>query len=60
VPRLRRLLAAKSRSEDKIVVVKSSKDTPYHHWIDVTGKVEEAGGVITLQLEEERTIMVPD
>jgi biopolymer transport protein ExbD len=59
VPKLRRLLSAKTRPEDKIVVVKSSKDTPYHHWIAVTGMIDEAGGIVTLQLEEERTVVAP-
>lgn len=56
--RIKRKLQGKSRPEDRIVVVKSGKDVPYHHWIAVTGSIEEAGGVITLQLEEERTVQV--
>ena len=56
--RLSGMLKSKSRPEDRIVVVKSSKDTPYHHWIKYTGFIEQAGGIITLQLEEERTVMV--
>lgn len=55
--RLASLLANKSRSEDKIVIVKSSKDTPYFHWIKVTEEIETAGGVITLQVEDERTVI---
>lgn len=55
--RLANLLANKARSEDKIVIVKSSKDTPYHHWIKVTEEIEAAGGVITLQVEDERTVV---
>jgi biopolymer transport protein ExbD len=57
--RIKRKLQGKSRPEDRIVVVKSSKDVPYHHWITVTGAIEEAGGIITLQLEEERQVQVP-
>jgi biopolymer transport protein ExbD len=57
LPRLKSLLAGKTRQEDKIVIVKSSQDTPYHHWILITGQIEEAGGVITLQVEEERTVV---
>ena len=34
--RLTRLLSSKTRAQDKIVIVKSKIDTPYHHWIDVT------------------------
>lgn len=51
-------LQNKTRPEDKIVVVKSSDDTPYEHWIKVTGWVEEAGGVVTLQMEEDQTVTV--
>ena len=55
--RLRNMLAAKKRQEDRIVVVKSSNDTPYDHWIQVTGWIEQGGGIVTLQLEERRTVM---
>jgi len=58
VPRLRRLLAPKVREEDKIVVVKSRPETPYHIWILVTGLIEEAGGFVTIQREEEREVEV--
>lgn len=53
------LLRGKERPEDRIVVVKSAKDTPYHFWIQITGQIEQAGGVITLQIEEEREVQVP-
>ena len=52
------LLANKTRPEDKIVEVKSAKDTPYSMWIRVTGAIEEAGGVVTLQVEVEKDIVV--
>lgn len=54
---LRSQLSTRTRPEDKIVVVKSSKDTPYDVWIRVTGYIEESGGVITIQREEERTVV---
>ncbi len=57
--RLKPLLAGKSRPEDRIVVVKSAKDTPYQHWIRVTALVERAGGLIAIQVEEGREIAVP-
>lgn len=57
--RIRQLLAGKSRPEDKIVVVKSAKDTPYAQWILVTGAIEDSGGTITLQLQEEQVVPVP-
>ena len=53
------LLRGKERPEDRIVVVKSAKDTPYHFWIQITGQIEQAGGVITLQIEEEREVQLP-
>jgi biopolymer transport protein ExbD len=55
--RLREKLAAKVRPEDKIVVVKSDNDTPYHHWIAVTGQITDAGGIVTMQIEEEQTVV---
>ena len=57
--RMKGLLAGKSRPEDKVVVVKSEPDTPYSHWIFVTSVIEDAGGIVTLQLEEEREVQVP-
>ena len=57
--RLRSKFSGKTRPEDRIVVVKSSKDTPYRHWVDVTTRIEDAGGVITLQMEEERQVQLP-
>ena len=56
--KLKELLDVKPKPEDRVVIVKSAKDTPYRHWIRVTGMVEEAGGVITLQLEEEKEVTV--
>ena len=57
--RLRKLLAGKPRPEDRVVVVKSRPEVPYHHWIAVTSMVEEAGGIITIQREEEREVQIP-
>ena len=48
-----------SRLEEKVVVVNSEDDTPYSLWISVTSAIEDAGGIITLQLEEEREVQVP-
>ncbi len=55
-PRLRMLLAGKLREEDRVVVVKSRPEVPYHHWIAATSMIEEAGGIITIQREEEREV----
>jgi hypothetical protein len=38
--------------------VKSRKEVPYSHWMQVTGIIEDAGGVITLQIEEEKIEVV--
>ena len=56
--RLATALQAKTRQEDKVVVVKSAPKTPYDHWIRVSQAIDDAGGVITLELESERTISV--
>ncbi len=58
-PKLKAKLDVKPRPEYKIVVVKSRKDTPYSQWIAVTSRIEDAGGIVTLQLEEEQTVAVP-
>ena len=57
--RIKAKLDAKPNPDEKVVVVKSDKDAPYHYWIVVTTQIEEAGGIVTLQLEEEQTVMVP-
>ena len=38
----------------------SAPEVPYDRWIDVTAMIEDAGGIITLQLEEEREVMLPE
>lgn len=60
IPQLQAKLKGKTTPEDRVVVVKSKPDTPYHHWIAVTSAIEQAGGVVTLQLEEEREVQIPD
>jgi len=42
----------------RIVVVntKDDKNTPYKQWIQVTEIIERIGGIVTLQLEEERRV----
>ena len=51
-------LKQKSKEADRIVVVKSSPDTPYPTWIQVSQAIDQAGGILTLELESERTINV--
>jgi biopolymer transport protein ExbD len=52
------LLAGKTKPDEKIVAVASAKDTPYGWWIQVTARIEQAGGVVALQLEEEKEVTV--
>ncbi len=59
VPRLKSLLTGKIQAEDKVVVVKSERDVPYHHWIKYTTLIEEAGGIITVLREEEQEVRIP-
>lgn len=58
-PRIKAKLDARSNPAEKVVVVKSKPDTPYNHWIAVTSRIEDAGGIVTLQIEEEQTVIVP-
>ncbi len=48
----------KPRPDDRVVVIKTRPDTPYHNWIAVTSMVQDAGGSITIQREEEKTVTV--
>ena len=56
--RLSAELNKKTREQYKIVVVKSAPDTPYPIWINVSRTIDDAGGILTLELESERTIEV--
>lgn len=56
--RIATALKQKSREADRIVVVKSSPDTPYPTWVQVSQAIDQAGGILTLELESERTINV--
>ena len=56
--KLKSLLAGREREEDRVVVVKSARATPYERWIGVTEQIEEAGGIITLKLEKEQEVFI--
>jgi biopolymer transport protein ExbD len=56
--RLRIHFQGKPRPEDRVVVIKTRPDTPYENWIKVTSMVQDAGGSITIQREEEQTVTV--
>jgi biopolymer transport protein ExbD len=51
-------LKTKTREQDRIVVVKSAPDTSYPVWINVSRAIDNAGGILTLELESEKTILV--
>ncbi len=51
-------LSKKNREADRIVVVKSAPDTPYPIWLAVSQAIDQAGGILTLELETEKTINV--
>jgi biopolymer transport protein ExbD len=51
-------LQTKTREQDRIVVVKSAPDTSYPVWINISRAIDNAGGILTLELESEKTILV--
>ena len=55
---LKPLLAGKQNPGDRVVMLKSRKDVSYERWIKFTGLIEKAGGIVTLQLEEEQVQVV--
>ena len=56
--RIQQLLSEKKTESERVVVVKSQADVPYEHWIAMTELIEKAGGVVTLLLEEQHTMIV--
>ncbi|MEZ5300774.1 MAG: biopolymer transporter ExbD [Verrucomicrobiales bacterium] len=54
--RIKDLLAGKNEEADRVVIVKSARDVPYQHWVRCAARIEEAGGIITLRLEQEQTV----
>lgn len=56
--RITAALKEKTRDADRIVTVKSDPNTPYPIWIKVSQVIEQAGGILTLELESERVINV--
>ena len=55
---LKRVLDTKTTAEGKVVVVKSQPDTPYSQWINITSLIADLGGIVTLQVEEEREVQI--
>ena len=56
--RIKAALESKAKEADRIVTVKSAPETPYPFWIEVSQSIEQAGGILTLELESERIITV--
>ena len=56
--KISQILIQKETESERIVVVKSQADVSYEHWIAMTEIVEKSGGIVTLLLEEEQTIIV--
>ena len=56
--RITAALAEKQREADRIVVVKSAPDTPYPTWMKVSQAIDNAGGVLTLEMESTKTITI--
>jgi biopolymer transport protein ExbD len=56
--KLKSLLAGREREEDRVVVVKSARATPYDRWIAITEQIEQAGGTITLKIEKQKEIII--
>lgn len=56
--KIAQLLAGKERDADKVVIVKSAGETTYQRWITATSAIEAAGGIITIQMEQQETQVV--
>lgn len=55
--RITRELAERKREEDKVVILKSAPQTPYTRWIAVSQVIDQAGGLLTLEVTEEKTMI---
>ena len=56
--RIRKELDERKREEDRVVILKSSPQTPYTRWIAVSQIIDQAGGLLTLEVTEEKSIQV--
>ncbi len=56
--KIKTMLAGKAKPEQRVVVVKTRKDTPYHHWITVTDLIEQGGGIIAIEVEKSNEVPV--
>ena len=56
--KVKQLLAGKEAESDRVVIVKSSSETTYQRWITATTAIEKAGGIITIEMEQEEVKVV--
>ncbi len=56
--RLSQLLAGKKSESDRVVIVKSANETTYQRWIAATAAIEDVGGIVTIQMEQEEISVV--
>jgi biopolymer transport protein ExbD len=56
--KISQLLSGKDSESDRVVIVKSAGETTYQRWITATSAIEEAGGIITIQVEQEEIKIV--
>ena len=56
--KMSQLLAGKEAEKDRVVIVKSAGETTYQRWITATTAIESAGGIITIQMEQEEVKVV--
>ncbi|MDA7672894.1 biopolymer transporter ExbD [Verrucomicrobiales bacterium] len=56
--KISQLLAGKESDSDRVILVKTADDATYQRWIDVTSAIESAGGIITIQMEQEEVQIV--
>ena len=53
--RIAAALGEKTREADKVVVVKSAPDTAYDRWIRVSQAIDQAGGIMTMEMQTQKT-----
>ena len=56
--KISQLLAGKESDSDRVILVKTADEATYQRWIDVTSAIESAGGIITIQMEQEEVQIV--
>ncbi len=56
--KINQLLAGKESDSDRVVLVKTNDEATYQRWIDATSAIENAGGIITIQMEQEEVKVV--